>query len=94
MVKWWPFERPTTVDVEAIVSVRILASATGLGKKLVHRWERPEKGKVVTHIAPVAYFRSPFEPRVVMLFERKYMGAEDETSDTLVVGVHLERGFQ
>ena len=82
------------MEVEAIVAVKITATASSLGRKAIHRWKRPQNGKIVTAITPIAYVRSPFEPRTVIIFERQYMGAENKKIEAFVVGMHLERGFK
>ncbi|MBT3346592.1 MAG: hypothetical protein HN712_04405 [Gemmatimonadetes bacterium] len=91
---WSPYEAPISLDVEAIVSVRIEATASNMGRKLIHRWNRPPDGRIVTGLSLVASVRSPFEPRAAIILERQYKGAEEEAFEVYVVGMHLTRGFK
>ncbi len=92
--QWRPFEGSVTREIHAVEGAEMVISATGIGTKVAFR-DRPDLDTyaLVTGYEVHAYVASQFEPRVVLLVERRHMGAEGETGSVLTVGVHLTAGY-
>ena len=93
--QWQPFEGQVEKEIQAVVGAEMRLSATGLGQKIAFS-ERPDPDSYAAVIGydVHAYVASQFEPRVVLLVERRRMGAESERGSVLTVGVHLTFGYK